>query len=215
MRIISPNMLKTFKTCPQKYYYRYVLNLAVPQRSSMFEKGKKIHALANYYLRGDDISRLVTELNEDERVIWGMLLKNEYFQKEYVKSEYNLSCKVGDYWIGGRIDAIVKDENNLYILDYKTGSIPKDAENDYQTMVYLLTLISFVKCANIGISIHFVYIDLKNNNNFVIDFDENKKKEYECQIIEICKNIENFSSCNCIVKTKICETCEYKKFCMK
>ena len=70
----SPNMLKTFKTCPKKYFYKYVENISMPQPASFFEKGKKIHALANYYLRGADITNMLNELTDDEKLIWQRLL---------------------------------------------------------------------------------------------------------------------------------------------
>lgn len=213
MNNFSPNMLKTFKTCAQKYYLKYITGLSVPQKSYIFDKGKKIHALAHYYLRGDDISKLVLELNEDEKQVWDMLCKNEYFNKSYVNSEYNLSCKVGNFWIGGRLDAIVRDENNIYILDYKTGQIPKEPDFDYQTMTYLLCLDSFVRSANLKIPVHFVYIDLKNNTNYVVDFDDEKRTKYISEIINICEKIENFKGNVTTEKSKICEFCEYKKFC--
>lgn len=203
MNNFSPNMLKTYQTCPQKYWFKYVQKISVPQKASYFEKGKKIHALANYYLRGDDISKLETALNTDERIVWENLKQNEFFQKSYVNSEYNLSCKVGEYWIGGRLDALVKDENFYYILDYKTGQIPKNPEYDYQTMVYLL-------CASkkFGRNIKFVYIDLKNNQNCVIDFN----KDYEKPILEICDKIKNAQPS--IEHSKKCDFCEYKKICI-
>ena len=53
----SPNMLKTFKSCPLKYKFKYIDRISLPQKASFFEKGKKVHALANYYLKGDDISK--------------------------------------------------------------------------------------------------------------------------------------------------------------
>ena len=46
--IISPNMLKTYDECPFKYYLRYIQQISAPQKETPFEKGKKIHALANY-----------------------------------------------------------------------------------------------------------------------------------------------------------------------
>lgn len=203
MTNFSPNMLKTFETCPQKYLFKYVQKISMPQKSSHFEKGKKIHALANYYLRGDDISKLETALDEDELKIWENLKQNEFFQKTYVASEYNLSCKVGEYWIGGRLDALVKDENYYYILDYKTGQIPKNPEYDFQTMVYLL-------CASkkFGNNIKFVYIDLKNKQNCVIDFD----KDYDKFILEICNKIKNAKPS--VEHSKKCEFCEYRKICI-
>ncbi len=213
----SPNMLKTFKSCPLKYKFKYIDRISLPQKASFFEKGKKVHALANYYLKGDDISKFEPTLNENEKIAWNNLKSNEFFSYKYVNSEYNLSCKIGDYWIGGRLDAIVKKHKNesetYYILDYKTGSIPQKPEYDYQTMVYLLCLSSapFITPQD---EIKFVYIDLKNNQNCVIDFTQEKKVEYEKAITTICSNIENIQIPEDIEHQKMCDFCEYKKICM-
>lgn len=213
----SPNMLKTFKSCPLKYKFKYIDRISLPQKASFFEKGKKVHALANYYLKGDDISKFEPTLNENEKIAWNNLKNNEFFSYKYVNSEYNLSCKIGDYWIGGRLDAIVKKHKNesetYYILDYKTGSIPQKPEYDYQTMVYLLCLSSapFITPQD---EIKFVYIDLKNNQNCVIDFTQEKKVEYEKAITKICSNIENIQISEDIEHQKMCDFCEYKKICI-
>lgn len=213
----SPNMLKTFKSCPLKYKFKYIDRISLPQKASFFEKGKKVHALANYYLKGDDISKFEPTLNENEKIAWNNLKSNEFFSYKYVNSEYNLSCKIRDYWIGGRLDAIVKKHKNesetYYILDYKTGSIPQKPEYDYQTMVYLLCLSSapFITPQD---EIKFVYIDLKNNQNCVIDFTQEKKVEYEKAITTICSNIENIQIPENIEHQKMCDFCEYKKICM-
>ena len=209
MNSFSPNMLKTFEACPVKYHFKYIQKISVPQKNTLFEKGKKVHALANYYLRGDNISKLEKALNSEEKTIWEILKKNEYFQKSYINSEYNISCKVGNYWIGGRLDALMKDENNYYILDYKTGSIPKNPEYDYQTSVYLLSASKMY-----GKNIKFIYIDLKNNQNCIIDFTPKKEKEYEKNILAICDKITNAQLPEEIEHSKMCEFCEYRKICL-
>ena len=207
--MFSPNMLKTFYSCPQKYKYQYINQISVPQKTSFFEKGKRIHALANYYLRGDDITKLEKSLSKEEQNIWETLKNNKFFQMEYVNSEYNVSCKIDKYWIGGRLDALVKDNENYYILDYKTGSIPKNPEYDFQTIVYLLCLNKKFKNYNIK----FVYIDLKNNKNNIIEFDENKSFEYQNRIIQTCKTIESYNFQKEIEISESCRFCEYNKFC--
>ena len=209
----SPNMLKTYKSCPLKYKFKYIDKISLPQKASFFEKGKKVHALANYYLMGNDISKFEPTLNESEKEAWNNLKNNEFFNLEYVNSEYNLSCKIGDFWIGGRLDAIVKKDNNLYILDYKTGSIPQNPETDYQTKVYLLCLSGapFITPQN---NLKFVYIDLKNNQNCVIDFNQDIKSEYEKAIVQICSSIENAQYPEDIEHQKMCNFCEYKKICL-
>lgn len=209
MNSFSPNMLKTFETCPKKYYFKYIEKISVPQKSNLFEKGKKVHALANYYLRGDDISKMEKALNSEELKLWEILKQNEFFNKTYVNSEYNLSCKVGNYWISGRLDALMKDEKNYYILDYKTGSIPKNPEYDYQTITYLLCASKMYEN-----NIKFIYIDLKNNQNSIIDFNSAKAKEYERRITDICDKITNVQFPEEIEHSKICNFCEYKKICL-
>jgi CRISPR/Cas system-associated exonuclease Cas4 (RecB family) len=211
MTNFSPNMLKTFATCPQKYWFKYIQKISMPQKSSTFEKGKKIHALANYYLRGDDIAKLETALNNEEKQVWEKLKQNEFFQKTYFNSEYNLSCKVDKYWVGGRLDAVVFSDEIYYILDYKTGAVPKNPEYDFQTMVYSLCLNKKLsKISNV--SIKFVYIDLKNDKNYVIDFKS--EKEYSDLITKICQKIENYQPAEEIKHSKMCEFCEYRKICI-
>lgn len=209
MNSFSPNMLKTFEACPQKYYFKYIEKISVPQKSNLFEKGKKVHALANYYLRGDDTSKMEKALNNEELKLWEILKQNKFFNKTYVNSEYNISCKINNYWIGGRLDALMKDEKNYYILDYKTGSIPKNPEYDYQTITYLLCASKMYEN-----NIKFIYIDLKNNQNSIIDFNSAKAKEYEKRITDICDKITNTQFPEEIEHSKICNFCEYKKICL-
>lgn len=208
MNNFSPNMLKTYQTCPKKYYFKYIEKINVPVSFSIFEKGKKIHAIANYFLQNINISRIETALTKEEILVWNTLLNNEYFQKDYFKSEYQLSCKIDKYWVGGRLDAIVKDNDQYYILDYKTGSIPKNPEYDYQTMIYLLCLDLLFKEKE---KISFVYIDLKNKNNYVINYNDKLKSEYKQKISSICNTISSDSYYQC--NENSCKYCEYNKLC--
>lgn len=208
MNSFSPNMLKTFETCQKKYYFKYIQNISVPQPVSFFEKGKNIHALANYYLKGADISNLLLALSNEEKQILERLLNNEFFQKTYVNSEYNLSTKINDFWVGGRLDALMKDVDDYFILDYKTGTVPKNPEYDYQTMVYLVCADRLLKDYN---SLKFVYIDLKNNKNYVINFDTDKKVEYLNALTMLCDKISQTTEFS--LSPDKCKFCEYAKFC--
>jgi len=201
-------MLKTYQSCPKKFWYKYVERVNIPISSRPFEKGKKIHALANYYLQGVNISRIETALTQTERAVWQKLVNNPYFQKQPLKTEYQISCKIGDFWVGGRLDAVVHDFENYYILDYKTGAVPKTPQYDFQTMIYLLSLDRILKTYN---ELSFVYIDLKNDKNCVIKFDNDIKKVYEDKVAELCSCIKYDTACcrNCTN----CPNCEYKKLC--
>ena len=209
--IYSANMLKTYKSCPQKYKLKYEEKFSLPQNYEIFEKGKKVHALAYYYLRGDNIDRMETALNPEEKVLWLRLKQNEFFNKYTYSAEYDLNCKVADFWIGGRLDAVVYDEptfenglRNYYILDYKTGKIPDTPSQDLQTLVYLSTLKAHLN--NNFNSLKFVYIDLKNNKNHIIDINEVDFSE----IKTICANI---NSQKFQPNKSHCQSCEYRYYC--
>lgn len=217
MNNFSPNILKTFEQCQQKFWFKYVEKISMPQKYLIFEKGKKIHALASYFLNKSDISKMEQTLNSDEKIYWQSLKNNKYLSFETVATEYNLSCKVGDFWVGGRLDAIVKKGNDYFILDYKTGNIPQNPENDFQTMVYLLATKEILKQKNIDFnSLAFVYIGLKQNEEKLILFDEEMKKTYEEKLTQICKKINFTCEANVFSKTlSSCKNCEYNKICYK
>lgn len=202
--IYSANMLKTYKTCPLKYKLKYVERFSLPQKFEVFEKGKKIHALAYYYLKGDDVSRFETALTPDESEVWARLKENEFFNMQTYRAEFDLNVKIDRFWVGGRLDAVVTDgADNYYILDYKTGAVPKNPEEDLQTLVYLAALEAHLKGE--FKSLKFVYIDLKNNKNHIID-----STLAHTEIIEhICRQIESEK----FPPAEDCGLCEYRHYC--
>jgi len=205
----SPNMLKTFQLCPKKFHLKYTKGISMPVNDEIFEQGKNIHALASYYLRKENIDKMELALSLQEKMIWDYLKNIKYFSYEFVNSEYNLSVKVGEYFFGGRLDALVKKDETYYILDYKTGSAPKNAKYDYQTMIYSLAVKEFFKTNNVN----FVYIDLKNKTEVCIELTDDLIKEYETKLLDIADKIktEDFvtkDNCN-----KTSADCEYGIIC--
>ncbi len=204
--IFSPNMLKTFEQCPKKYFFKYVKGLSMPVNEDMFTKGKYIHALASYYLQGENIYRMEKSLTPKDAEIWNYLKNTEYFKYECINTEYNLSVKIGKNFFGGRLDALVKKESTYYILDYKTGSAPKNAEYDFQTIIYLLAVKEFFKTNKVI----FVYIDLKNKKDVIIELASDLIQKYEDILINILKKIK----CGDYrASKKDCKNCEYGKIC--
>ena len=139
----SPNMLKTYELCPKKFYLKYIKGINMPVNDDLFEFGKNIHAMASYYLRGENFEYMENSLTEREKSVWEYLRAIEYFSYEVINTEYNLAVNVGDYFFGGRLDALVKKNNRFYILDYKTGSAPKNAKYDFQTIIYSAFVFKF------------------------------------------------------------------------
>ena len=122
--------------------------------------------------------------------------------------EKSVSMRLDKYWIGGRMDAIVKENNDYYILDYKTGGVKDDMKYDPQTMIYLLLCESLYKDYN---SINFVYIDVKNKKEVIINLTDELKSEYEKRLLEICNKMHNIKPT--ILKPSQACKCEYSKAC--
>lgn len=203
--MISPNMLKTYELCPRKFYLRYVKNISMPVNDDIFEFGKNIHALASYYLRGENIDKMELSLSEREAAVWNYLKGIKYFGYEVVNTEYNLSLKLGDAFFGGRLDALVKEDDTYYILDYKTGSAPKNAKFDYQTMIYLLAVSNFFKTDKVK----FIYIDLKNKEELAVEYSPELGEEYQKRLVNAAAKI---NSDEIPPKKTECK-CEYKAVC--
>lgn len=211
----SPNMLKVFNECQQKFFLKYIEKISLPQRSVFFEKGKKIHALANYYLQGENVEKMEKILNSDEKKTWEILKANKYFKLKVINTEYNLSCKIDKYWIGGRLDALVAEAKNYTILDYKTGLIPYNAETDFQTITYLLCTDKLLKKKGGYNTLKFIYLGLKTNTEKEIPLTEQNKKQMEEKIISTCNKINFAIETNIFDKnSEHCQNCEYKKLCL-
>lgn len=209
MNNYSPNMLKTFEQCQEKFFLKYIQRVSIPQLSELFAKGKKIHALASYYLQGADVSKMEKVLTANEKAVWEALKASKYFKLNVINTEYNLSCKVGKYWIGGRLDAFVKDGENYFILDYKTGNIPQNVQDDLQTIVYLLAADRYLNKKGGYNSLKFVYLGLKQGEEKEILLTPELKKQYEEKIISLCEKIDFAVASNVFNKQKEnCKFCE-------
>ena len=201
----SPNMLKTYEQCPKKFYLKYIKHINMPVNDDVFEFGKNIHALASYYLRKENIDKMENELNEKEAGVWNYLKSIRYFAYDVVNTEYSLTVKADKFYFGGRLDALVKNGEEYFILDYKTGSAPKNAKYDFQTMIYLLAVSKFFKTDNVN----FVYIDLKNKTEVKIKLTSELISEYENKLIEVANNISIMEEPS---KKADC-SCEYRAIC--
>lgn len=204
-------MLKIIEECPRKYFYMYVDKISLPQNKKLFEKGKNIHAIASYFIKNFDVSKLENALTNEEKDIWKYLKNTKYFGYEFINSEYQISFKLDDNWFGGRLDALVKNKEDYYILDYKTGEIPKNPEFDFQTMIYLLAVDRLLNRKYK--SLNFVYLDLKNKDEKIINFSDDFKQKYEENLKKVAKKIEISQSFQKISNQGNKCNCDYYKFC--
>lgn len=205
--VISPAMFNLFKECELKFFYQYVEQINYPSLDENFIEGKNIHNLASYFLRGNSVEKYEAQLSDNELKYWSNLKKSKYFNYELVGVEKSLMMKIDDFWVGGRLDAVVKNGDDYFVLDYKTGGVNSDKTYDYQTMVYLLLCDEMFKEKN---SLTFVYIDLKNDKEVKVLFNDDLRKEYFERILSACNGMKNVTL-NKTVCTDV--NCQYSKLC--
>ncbi|MBO6273570.1 PD-(D/E)XK nuclease family protein [bacterium] len=191
-----------------KFFLRYIEQIPSPTLDINFSIGKNIHALASYFLKRLNIEKFEKALSGKEVEYWNFLKGCRYFNLELMGIEKSVSMRLDKYWIGGRMDAIVKENNDYYILDYKTGGVKDDMKYDPQTMIYLLLCKNLYKDYN---SINFVYIDVKNKKEVIINLTDELKSEYEKRLLEICNKMHNIKPT--ILKPSQACKCEYSKAC--
>ena len=166
------------------------MDIQMPVNDEIFEFGKNIHALASYYLKGENIDKMEKALSQKELDVWNYLKASKYFAYDVINTEYNLAVKIEKHFFGGRLDALVKNGSKYYILDYKTGSAPKNPKYDYQTIIYTLCVKEFFKTNDVT----FVYLDLKHREEVVLPFTEELEEDYKNRLLNIANKIDTYES---------------------
>lgn len=180
---LSYSQFDTFKTCPLKYNYRYLMKIPVPS-SHAASFGSSVHeTLKDFYRflkKGEKASfEKLSELYDKNWIAYGYeSLEHEETRKEkgleLLRTFYDKNCapwvipaflerpfnlKVGDYWINGRIDRIDKLEDGTYeVVDYKTGSKPsyQNLGKDLQLSIYALACRDILKINASKLSLYYL-----------------------------------------------------------
>ena len=145
----SSNSLKVLDKSLDEFIDKYIYSLSVFKQDERAKLGQKYHNLICALIKGFDISKMVFELNEKEKIVFHnfeetiLNKKNNFIHTEYpflIKDELNKK----PYFLTGRIDAIYKENDNYIIYDWKTLNLPKDPKNDLQSVVYLYCASKFL-----------------------------------------------------------------------
>lgn len=91
------------------------------------------------------------------------------------------------FFLTGRFDAVLRNDfqntknPKIKIYDWKTQNLPKNPENDIQTMVYLYSSSKLYKTQDISIT----YVSLTKNE--AVEIPYNKERDYFSAILNIVK----------------------------
>jgi len=236
---LSATRLKTFLTCKRKYYYSYLEHIKgheVPKdMPHEYEIGNAVHLALkelytkrDHYLSVEELKRdlhkeLDTQRGESEldKYLIAMQKKRmdafceaevQRFKDGYrvLHCELSNSIEFAGITLLGQIDRVDKREQEISVLDYKTGNYTLYNKNNYTDakdfqleFYYLLTQeLGEVSCA---------FYDLKESKIVPESFLSEKLAILESNIKDLL-NIEevNFSKCE---ETKPCQFCDYSIMC--
>lgn len=177
MNTFSANSLKLLDSSVDDFINKYILHLDFINKSDLAKSGEKLHGFISYYLKGFCTKNIKIALNEKEKETIEKVLKLEIFKEKekFIKTEESFLVKcAGDkfsFYLTGRFDAIYKNNDSYTIFDWKSRNIPKDPQNELQSIVYLYCASEIFKSKNISIK----YLSLETQELCEAKFDDKDK----------------------------------------
>ncbi|MBR5304529.1 MAG: PD-(D/E)XK nuclease family protein [Candidatus Gastranaerophilales bacterium] len=172
----SAHSLKILDKSLNEFKDKFIHNLSLFKKDPRAILGQKFHALICYFINGFDTSKLIEDLNESEQAIWKNLeniLKDK--KDNFIHTEFPFLIKDElqgwNYYLTGRYDAVYKENNQYIIYDWKTLNLPKNPQDDLQSIVYLYCASKIFNTENIKMR----YLSIEKLDFIDIDFESTQK----------------------------------------
>lgn len=234
IREVSYTQIDTFKGCPLKYKYRYILKIpTLPYHTLTF--GRSVHETLYTFHRQLQQGKVVSKSQFikmfkerfDESGYDGQAHKQKRFKKALqdlrgyydhhqslfgspIHLERSFKLQIGDVTVNGKIDRIDEGESGIEIIDYKTGS-PKDqkkVDKDDQLSLYALASTEVFGLNPEKLSLYFIESGQK------VETTRNPKKLEKVKL-KLEKDINAMKTSDFPAKPdKVrCTFCEYNRIC--
>lgn len=239
---ISATRLKTFLSCKRKYYYAYIEHInghEIPKdMPKEYEIGSDVHlALSKLYTKQNsysDLSDLKRDLHKELNMACGKSELESYLiemqkrrldkfcedeiqrfsQGWHVEScEQSFECNFAGAKLTGVIDRIDKRKNEIYVLDYKTGSYTLYNKNNFTDATDFQLEFYYLLAGGLGNVVGCGFYDLKESKIVQEAFLEEKLSVLESNLKDLLKLQEiNFELCE---DEKNCLYCDYATICQR
>lgn len=172
----SAHSLKILDKSVEEFKDKFIHSLSLFKKDPRAILGQKFHALICYFINNFDVEKLAQDLNEEEQIIWQNLQNILKDKKEnFIHTEYPFlikdELKGWNYYLTGRYDAIYKENNQYIIYDWKTLNLPKNPQDDLQSIVYLYCASKIFKTENIKMR----YLSIEKLDFIDINFESTQK----------------------------------------
>ncbi|MFC1722207.1 PD-(D/E)XK nuclease family protein [Patescibacteria group bacterium] len=230
---LSYSQIDTYKNCPLKYKYQYVLKIpTMPSHALsygitihdtlrdfhqklLFSKNITLENLLETYKNNWQPLGYLNEEHRQHRYTEGKKLLENYYEKhkdEKIKPlelEKSFNLKINGIRFYGRIDRIDSLEDGVEIIDYKTGATKsqKDVDKDDQVAFYAIAAKEALNLNPKKLTYYFVDSGEKVSTSRT-DAQLTEKK------VEVQKVIENIEEGKFEPKPGMhCTWCDYKEIC--
>ncbi|MDF1877519.1 PD-(D/E)XK nuclease family protein [Sulfurimonas sp. SAG-AH-194-L11] len=237
---LSATRLKTYLTCKRKYYYKYIQKLYghdipqdVPQE---YEIGNVVHlALKEVYSKKnsyEDARELQKDLEKELDIACGkseldrylISLQKKRLQKFYAleiqrfsdgfevhSCEESFSVEYAGMTLVGQIDRVDKRDNEIEVLDYKTGSYKLYNKNNFTEATDFQLEFYYLLTQALGDVTSCAFYDLKECE-IVPEAFLNEKIEILQSHIKDLLQVEHIDFVLCEDEAQ-CKYCEYSVMC--
>lgn len=155
--VLSLSHFRSWLRCRKQYELKHVQQLHWPSDEQHFTLGQSVHKLLDYQSRNLPLDPLLAaQSRADIRQQYNALLQHPLAQAPIVANEWAfyvpLSLSIENpasssvpplppVWVTGRIDRVVRHNNQVVVVDWKTGTaIPWQPEAALQTRLYLFAV---------------------------------------------------------------------------
>jgi len=231
-KFLSYSQIDTYKICPLRYKYSYVLKVPAPPSHNL-SFGITIHdTLRDFHSKLmfgevtlDDLYKIyennwqplgyMDKEHRQHRFESGKKLLEKYYErhkdeeKKPLELEKSFNLKIGGIRFYGRIDRIDKLDGGVEIIDYKTGNTKtqKDVDKDDQVAFYAIAAKEALDMEPKKLTYYFLESGEKISTTRTDKQLENKKEEAG-QIVENIKKGEFKAK-----PGRQCSWCDYKSVC--
>lgn len=193
----SANSLKILDKDPNEFRLKYIEGISLNPDNSAARQGQNLHSYLCFYLKNFDMSKIENTLVESDRAFIEKIKEYEVIKTlkttlhKDIEQPFFVKCNCSGtskgtlqdvFYLTGRFDAVLHQtnpENSIQIFDWKTQSLPKDPENDIQTVVYLYAASKLYHTEDISLT----YLTLAKNETATVAF--NPSADYLSRISNI------------------------------
>ena len=223
-----------YRHCPMKYYLvrekeystfsKKIFNLGIITHKAIEHINKLFLQKKNLFLDNEYIENLLKNIyrfqNIDlddnfERImsIVKKYIEDEKDNFEYIKkveaSEFRIE---DDYILYGQIDLILEDENEIQIIDFKTGKYNEfEYSSNYRQQLSLYKLL-LQKKYDKDIKTYLYYLEEDEPKKEILITDEELEEDFE-NINKTTQNILDNKFPKIPYNHNICGICEFKNYC--